>query len=87
MATEESLADAIADFVDHFWTVFENDWEFTESRICDRGYIAEGGTFLNPKVVDQGDNWGNRAGLLESYKRLQEVMQSRGIISPFLPVD
>ena len=87
MPEQDDLVEGIAEFVDRFWLVFENDWEFTRFMISSGGYIASEGSFLNPKIGDIENNWANRARLLESYPRLQEVMQRHRIISPFLPED
>ena len=34
--------------------------------------ISEKGTFLEPKIENETENWGNRAALLESYRKLKK---------------
>lgn len=36
--------------------------------------IAEGGTFVHPKVDDEVEDWGNRARLLAAYRALKKEM-------------
>lgn len=33
--------------------------------------ISKDGTFLNPKIENETENWGNRAKLLELYRKLK----------------
>lgn len=52
--------------------VFEDDWEHTRAEIVDKYAIASGGTFFHPGVADEGNNWANRVGLLQTYRRLMK---------------
>jgi hypothetical protein len=36
--------------------------------------IAETGTFLNPKIEDKSEDWGNRGKLLETYRTLRAAL-------------
>jgi hypothetical protein len=36
--------------------------------------IAEGGTFLDPRVDDEIEDWGNRGALLRDYRRLKRLL-------------
>jgi hypothetical protein len=36
--------------------------------------ISPGGTFLEPQVEDEVENWGNRAALLEAYRKLKRLL-------------
>ena len=36
--------------------------------------IADGGTFVHPKVEDEGSDWGHRARLLAAYRALKKEM-------------
>ena len=36
--------------------------------------IADDGTFINPKVEDEMEDWGNRARLLTAYRALKKEM-------------
>lgn len=38
--------------------------------------IAETGTFLNPKVADETEDWGHRGALLEKYRELKKLIKS-----------
>jgi hypothetical protein len=38
--------------------------------------ISPDGTFLNPKVEDEVDNWGYRGGLLREYRKLKELLST-----------
>ena len=73
---------ALIDFLDCFWAVFDHDWFFTKSILCSDEigwYISDGGTFINPMVEDESNNWGNRGGLLARYRLLLSVMENLGI--------
>jgi len=37
--------------------------------------IASPGTFLNPKVEDEIEDWGNRGALLEKYRELKKLLK------------
>jgi hypothetical protein len=70
--------EALDDFVGSFELVFDNDWEITKARIRDGDYISTDGTFIEPKVEDESNNWGNRGALLTSYRRLRRLMDEYG---------
>ncbi|WP_044210114.1 hypothetical protein [Flammeovirga sp. OC4] len=38
--------------------------------------IAGNGTFINPKVEDETEDWGNRGALLNEYRRLKEYLEN-----------
>ena len=48
------------------------------------GDEAEGATFVEPGLEDENNDWGARGALLEKYRRLVSLMQSRGI-EPVFP--
>ena len=66
-----------------FWCSFEAvfgdaDWEMTKGVLtCDMldWYIHPNGTFLEPGVEDESNNWGNRGSLLSSYRRLKQQLE------------
>jgi|SRR5579884_1986459 len=71
-------------FIETFWAVFDNDWEFTTCRlgIMDENYyIEEGATFLHPGVVDESNNWANRGAILAAYRDLLTAMRQFGLPS------
>ncbi len=37
--------------------------------------IADNGTFLNPKIEDEIEDWGYRGALLEKYRELKELLE------------
>jgi hypothetical protein len=65
-------------FVDLFELVFENDWEHTKVtlHVPDDlpGFITPDGSFLNPGVEDESNNWANRGSLLAAYRRLRSAL-------------
>ena len=73
------LEEAISGFVTNFESVFDNDWEFTKGTIGSEFLIEADGTFINPGVADESNNWVNRRSLLRSYRRLLEVMDKYNI--------
>ena len=68
-------------FMECFEAVFSGDWEYTvgqlECNIPDY-VIAEDGTFLEPGIADESDNWANRGALLEAYRALCECLFEEG---------
>jgi len=65
-------------FLERFELVFHNDWSMSQGCLQDTDnlYISENGTFLNPQVDDESNNWANRGSLLASYRRLKETLES-----------
>ncbi len=37
-------------------------------------FISSNGTFINPKVEDEAEDWGNRGALLNEYRRLKNLL-------------
>ena len=79
--TDKELQQAIAEFVGAFEVVFRYDWRYTSGMIGDE---AEGANFIEPGLEDETEDWGARGALLEKYRRLVAVMQSRGL-EPLFP--
>jgi hypothetical protein len=78
MTKLDMLQQRLTSFMHSFEWVFDGEWEvFTEAviRDTDHIYIAEGGTFLNPGVEDESNNWANRGSLLGHYRRLKAIME------------
>jgi hypothetical protein len=63
-------------FAESFELVFGIDWEFTKTVLneaeVDPTLIAQDGTFLQPGVTDESNNWANRGSLLSIYRDLVE---------------
>jgi len=73
------LEEVISKFITNFELVFDNDWEMTQSCIANGDLIGNNGTFINPDVSDESNNWGNRGALLDIYRHLLEVMDKNSI--------
>ncbi|MDT7855091.1 hypothetical protein RQM47_00380 [Rubrivirga sp. S365] len=65
---------ALGAFASSFELVFDNDWDVTKDRIADEHFVSPSGTFINPSVEDEHNNWANRGSLLADYRRLRELM-------------
>jgi len=37
--------------------------------------ISDNGTFINPKVEDENEDWGSRGALLEKYRELKIILR------------
>ena len=77
---DPELTKAVAEFTWAFEQVFHHDWPYAQAMLLPaNGMIAEDGTFLEPRVVDEVDDWGYRAMLLERYRKLKALMDARGV--------
>lgn len=74
MTKDTELKDALTKFVDAFEQVFDKDWSYTKEQFQIHDYISHDGTFLNPKVDDETEDWGHRAILLDEYRRLKKLL-------------
>jgi hypothetical protein len=81
MLAPHELASALSDFLICFEAVFgDADWDMTLDILTGDGlkhYIRPSGTFLDPGVEDESNNWGNRGALLASYRRLTAILAGR----------
>lgn len=69
--THNELNSLISDFLRSFDAVFNGDWDHTQACIQEsRHFFSQNGTFVEPKVADEENNWANRASLLKSYRNL-----------------
>lgn len=67
----EELNRLISNFLSAFEAIFDMDWAHTKGCLSDNEFfISSNGTFINPNVDDEGNNWGNRPFLLNSYREL-----------------
>jgi hypothetical protein len=66
----------LVSFVEHFELVFGNDWGMTRSCIANADMIAADGTFLEPGVDDESNNWSNRGGLLAAYRKVRASLDA-----------
>ncbi|MEY2702028.1 MAG: hypothetical protein RLY43_661 [Bacteroidota bacterium] len=82
----------VADFIFTTQSIFEWDWDHTKSCLQDdliNHFISTNGDFLNPDILDEGNNWGNRPGFLNSYRKLKAFMDEYEIrkLNPFFDDD
>jgi len=78
---DKEIETALAEFVGAFELVFRHDWSYTKVMIGDE---VEGATFLEPRLDDETEDWAARGALLQKYRNLVALMQSRGI-KPVFP--
>lgn len=65
---------SLRQFLESFEAVFgETDWPVTLANLQNDAeyFIDPNGTFLEPYVEDESNNWGNRGALLAAYRGLQ----------------
>jgi len=81
------LESALVNFMTSFEMVFDEDWEYTmltmgmEDSLSDyviADFYTKGGTFLNPKVPDESNNWFHRGWLLAAHRKLIHEMEKSG---------
>ena len=77
---DKDLLHAAAEFVLRFESVFDNDWSHTKHMIQEREALIKG-TFANPGVEDEENDWSDRARVLEAYRHLKALLEARGISS------
>lgn len=65
----ESHEDILRELIEQLNLVFHDDWSYTRAAIVSDELIHDSGTFLQPRVRDEENNWANRARLLEAYRR------------------
>jgi hypothetical protein len=74
------LNQLISDFISAFDLIFERDWEYTKLCLEDTQlFISPKGTFINPNVVDEENNWGNRSFLLNSFRELVAYIEKHDV--------
>lgn len=78
----DDLEAHVAEFLSRFEEVFDHDWPHT--RFCigahltlEDLFIGKDGTFLQPRVEDEYNDWNSRGALLESYRRLRAELEAR----------
>ncbi|MBH0066378.1 TIR domain-containing protein [Psychrobacter sp. SZ93C1] len=76
----EELNKLISNFLSAFDAIFDMDWEHTKGCLVDSEFfISSNGTFINPNVYDEGNNWGNRPFLLNSYRELITYIEKHDV--------
>lgn len=82
MTSDHTFQAAVAEFVGAFEEVFGRDWEYSKVLLGPPNldaFVAPGFTFINPGVDDEVEDWGARAKLLQTYRRLLETMNKHGL--------
>jgi hypothetical protein len=83
---DRELQDAFVELMEAFEIVFHHDWPYTRVMLVPfNAMIAEDGTFLEPRVADEVEDWGHRAMLLERYRKLRALMDTRGLLGGHRP--
>jgi len=76
----KELNQRISNFMLNFHAVFDRDWDHSKFCLEDsKYYIEPHGTFINPLVQDEENNWASRASLLKSYRELVEYVTTNKI--------
>lgn len=76
----EDLFRLVSEFLSAYYLIFETDWAHTKSCLENSEFfISSSGTFINPGVEDESNNWGNRATLLSAYRKLVEYIENNDI--------
>ena len=79
----KKLLSQLTEFMISFEIVFDIDWDHSYDSLLDNqdgnNIISPTGTFINPGVDISCCNWGNREGLLNTYKELLSIMMRAGI--------
>jgi hypothetical protein len=83
ISTEREL---LTEFLEHFKRMFDEDWGYTKEMLQDirlvRDMIGDDGTFLDPHVEDESDNWASRGALLQSCRELVAYLKENELIAP-----
>ncbi|WP_375320674.1 TIR domain-containing protein [Aliivibrio logei] len=75
----KELNQLISNFMLSFYGVFGADWDHTKESIISNYYIASNGTFVEPNVSDEENNWANRGFLLQAYRNLVSYIETNNI--------
>lgn len=79
VAKKIQLVTAVNEFIDDFEMVFDEDWFCSKGRFESPELYGCDQSFLYPDTDDEGNNWGNRAALLRSYRELVSIMMRQDI--------
>lgn len=81
LSKNDNYIQLVDDFLESFSLVFDKDWDYSKEIIKIEDYfISDDGTFIDPRVDDEGNNWGNRKVLLDSYRKLVEYNNSNNSV-------
>lgn len=77
---DREIGSALAEFMWAFEMVFHHDWDYAQTMLWSvNEMIGEGGTFLEPRVRNEWEDWTHRGMLLARHRRLVALMEARGI--------
>lgn len=81
MLVPPEFTSVLSNFLRCFEAVFgDADWDMTRDILTDEcleHYIHPNGTFLEPGVEDETNNWHNRGALLAYYRQLTAVLAGK----------
>lgn len=78
--THNELNTLISNFLLSFDAVFNADWDHTMMCIQEsKFFFSQNGTFVEPKVADEENNWSSRAILLKNYRKLLEYIEAHQV--------
>jgi hypothetical protein len=66
----DDTEEVLQTFLDLLYLLFHDDWEHARDRCADPLCIDPAGTFLDPRVDDDANNWANRGAFLWAWRRL-----------------
>lgn len=77
---QEEFEELVTKFMFYMELVFNSDWEYSKMCLQNmKSYIAENGSFLYPRVQNEGSDWGNRGDLLKLYRKLDDFIRKNNI--------
>jgi hypothetical protein len=74
---DAELQKTLKEFLDAFEQVFDKDWNYTKEQLGIYDVeisISSDGTFLNPKIENETEDWGHRGKLLTEYRKLKYLL-------------
>ncbi|EGR0264758.1 TIR domain-containing protein [Vibrio sp. 2-2(8)] len=78
--SHKELNDLISEFLMAYDAIFRMDWQHTKLCLEDSDiFISPYGNFIEPHVENEGNNWGNRPYLLNSYRELVNYIRKNNI--------
>lgn len=66
----DDTEEVLQTFLDLLYLLFHDDWDYARDLCADPLFIDPAGTFLDPRVDDDSNNWANRGAFLEAWRRL-----------------
>lgn len=76
MSDDPELQAAFLEFLHYFEVVFDADWWWSRQNMGEP-FISDAGTFINPLVQDEENDWGNRHSLLKRFRAVKALLEQR----------